>query len=140
MNRSTFGRTRDSRMLMLRNLAASVLLYETVTTTEAKARAVQPLVDKLIKVGQSEDRLSALRYLSAILSDEKAVKKVLDELAPRYQGVQSGFTRRMSLPPRLGDGARLSVIQLTKNAKLEAAEKSDKKPDAKAKKPAKDKA
>src|SRR5687768_17037876 len=102
MPQSSFGRKRDSRNLMLRNLAASVILYETVTTTEAKARVVQPIVERLIKVGKQADKLTARRRLLAYLPEPTAVIKILDELVPRYADQSSGFTRKLPLPPRSG--------------------------------------
>lgn len=121
MNQSSFGRKRDQRNLMLRNLATSVILYESVTTTDAKGRAVQPIVDRLIRTGQSEDKLTARRKLMAYLTDEKAVNKILEELVTRFNDRQSGFTRRYQLPPRLGDGAPRVIVQLSKTVLLESA-------------------
>jgi large subunit ribosomal protein L17 len=121
MNQSSFGRKRDARGLLLRNLAASVILYESVTTTEAKARTVQPIVERLLRIGQSTDKVTARRKLMAYLTDENAVKKILEELTTRFNDRTSGFTRRYRIPVRPGDGAPLAMIQLTKNIHLEAA-------------------
>ncbi len=118
MKPSSFGRKRDSRNLLLRNLAASVILYESVKTTAAKASSVQPIVEHLIHIGKTTDRLTARRQLLHYLPDEKAILKILDELTPRYKDQTSGYTRRYPLAPRLGDSAPLAVIQLTKNARL----------------------
>lgn len=128
MNRSTFGRKRDSRNLLIRNLASSVILYESVTTTEPKARMVQPIVDRLIETGKKADKLTARRQLRAFLTDEKAVAKVLDELAPRFNDVTSGYTRRIAVAPRQGDGAPQAMIQLTINARLNDLNKKEEKP------------
>lgn len=113
MKRSSFGRNRDDREQLLRNLATSVILYESVTTTETKARVIQPIVEHLIRIAQTDSPLMARRRLMSYLTDENAVKKVLDELTVRYASKTSGFTRRFRLPARLGDGAPQAMIQLT---------------------------
>lgn len=119
MNTTTFGRKRDQRNLLLRNLATSVILYESVTTTEAKGRTVQPIVDRLISIAKKNDKLTARRQLMAYLTDENAVTKVLNELTKRFEGTNSGFTRRYRLTPRAGDGAPQVMVQLTKTVLLD---------------------
>lgn len=116
----SFGRKRDSRNLLLRNLATAVILYESVTTSEAKGRAVQPLIERLIRIAQTADALTARRQLLAVLTDEKAVAKVLEELTTRFSDRTSGFTRRLRLPARLGDGAPQVLVQLTKTVHVDA--------------------
>jgi large subunit ribosomal protein L17 len=116
MARSSFGRKRDDRTMLLRNLATSVILYESVMTTEARAREVQPIVDRLISQAKRLDRISAYRALKEVLTDENAVRKTLDELVGRFEGQASGFTRRMRVAPRAGDGAPRTLIQLTSMA------------------------
>lgn len=118
MNRSSFGRKRDQKDLLIRNLATSVILYESVVTTEAKARAVQPVVDRLIHLGLAEDRLSARRALLGYLPDQNAVNKIMGELVTRFEGRTSGYTRRYRLPARKGDGSPQALIQLTKTVLL----------------------
>jgi large subunit ribosomal protein L17 len=134
MIKSSFGREADTRKLLIRNLVTSVILYESVVTTEAKARAVQPCVERIIRIGQSKDPLTARRQLQAYLLDENAVNKVLDELASRMSDRTSGFTRRFSLPPRKGDGSPQVIIQLTKSALIPDATGTD---EAKTTRPAK---
>lgn len=119
MKNSTFGRKRDTRNLLIRNLATSVILYESVVTTAAKGRAVQPVVDRLMSIALSDDKLTARRRLLGHLTDSKAVDKLINELAGRYTGQTSGFTRRYNLPARSGDGAPQVMIQLTKTVLLE---------------------
>ncbi|HEY1075029.1 MAG TPA: 50S ribosomal protein L17 [Patescibacteria group bacterium] len=119
MNKSSFGRKRDQRDILLRNLATSVILYESVVTTEAKGRTVQPLVERLIRIAQKEDKLSARRELMTYIFDEKAIHKLFEEITPRYTDRTSGFTRRFRLPARPGDGAARMVVQLTKSVRFE---------------------
>lgn len=109
------GRKKGPREAMLKNLAQSVLLYENVNTTLAKAKAVRPLVEKIIALGQKKD-LNARRRLARILTVESAVHKVLEELSPRYAGQTSGHTRIIKLGFRRGDGAEVVQLQLIKAA------------------------
>ncbi len=132
MKRSSFGRNRDDREQLLRNLATSVILYESVTTTETKARVIQPIVEHLIHIAKTDTPLMARRRLMSYLTDENAVNKVLDELTTRYSDKTSGFTRRFRLAPRLGDGAPQAIIQLTNSILFADNKPADAKTPAKA--------
>lgn len=97
--------------MMLRNLAASVLMYEKVKTTEAKAKTVRTLVEHMITVSKKGD-LSARRTLISSLPQPLAVKKAMEVLGTRYKDRQGGFTRIVKLGNRVGDGASLVQIEL----------------------------
>ncbi len=107
----TLDRKAQPRSLMLRNLAASVLLYEQVTTTDARAKAVRSVVEHMITIGRSGG-LKARRELSAVLPVKKAVVKVMEELGPRYKDRQGGYCRVTKLPARRGDAAKLVRLEL----------------------------
>jgi large subunit ribosomal protein L17 len=107
----TLGRPKASREAMLQNLASSILLYESVTTTLAKAKVVRSLVDNAITAGK-KGGLTARRSLLAKLPVKNAVEKVLVELAPRYKDRASGFTRITKTGRRKGDGAETVRIEL----------------------------
>ena len=96
---------------MLRNLAASVLIYEKVKTTEAKAKAVKPLVERAITIAKKGD-LTARRRLIAILPQKNAVKKAMEVLGERYKDRSGGYTRIVKLSHRRGDGAKMAQIEL----------------------------
>lgn len=96
---------------MLRNLAASVLIYEKVKTTEAKAKAVKPLVERAITIAKKGD-LTARRRLIAILPQKNAVKKAMEVLGERYKDRSGGYTRIVKLGHRQGDGAKMAQIEL----------------------------
>lgn len=104
-------RKKAPRELMLRNLAASVLLYEKVKTTEAKAKAVRSLVERAITVSKRGD-LTARRSLLKTLPQPMAVKKALEVLGKRYQERAGGYTRITKLQSRVGDGAAMVQIEL----------------------------
>ncbi len=109
----TLDRSSDARRALLRGLATSVILYEHVDTTLAKAKAVRPFVEKLITKGKQKD-LAHRRALLAVLHTESAVNKLLEEIGPRYATRPGGYTRIIKLNPRQGDGAAMAQIQLVK--------------------------
>lgn len=99
---------------MMRNLVQSVILYENVNTTLAKAKSVRPLVEKLITLGRTKS-LVTRRKLASVLTIELAVNKVLEELGPRYATRTGGYTRIIKLGTRAGDGAEIAQVQLIKD-------------------------
>jgi large subunit ribosomal protein L17 len=104
------GRTKSARELMLRNLATSLVLYEKVRTTEAKAKEVRPLVERMITTGR-RNTLTSRRALLKVLTTPGATKKVLEVLGPRYEGRNGGYTRIVKLGPRQGDAAPMVQIE-----------------------------
>lgn len=105
-----FGRKKGPREALLRNLATSVILYERVNTTEAKAKAIRPIVERCITLGKKPS-LHTRRLLLARLFDENAVKKVLEVLGPRYAERKGGYTRITKVGNRVGDNASKAVIE-----------------------------
>jgi len=104
-------RKKAPREMMLRNLASSLLMYEKVKTTEAKAKTVRTLVERLITVSKKGD-LAARRKLISTLPQPLAVKKAMDVLGERYKTREGGYTRIVKLGSRLGDGASVVQIEL----------------------------
>ncbi len=100
-----------SRNALLRNLATSVLEHERVITTVPKAKAVRPIVEKLITLGK-KDTLHARRLAAAELRTPAVVKKLFDTLGTRFGQRQGGYTRITRLGPRQGDGAEQAMIEL----------------------------
>lgn len=106
------GRGSAHRMHMLGNLAVAVLRYEKVRTTEAKAKEVRSLVDRMITLAKKGD-LSARRLLIADMPHEPLiVEKLMGELAEKYADRTSGFTRILKIGQRLGDAAPIVQIEL----------------------------
>ncbi len=97
---------------LLRNLATSVILYEKVKTTQAKAKMVKPIVEKLIASAKKTSTMNAYRRLNAYLPDKNASKKLIEELLNRYKDRQSGFVRLTNLGFRSGDSAPVVLIEL----------------------------
>jgi len=104
-------RTKEPREMMLRNLASSVLMYERVKTTRAKAKAVKPLVERVITKAKKGD-LASRRQLISILPQDLAVKKAMDVLGQRYADRPGGYTRIVKIGNRAGDGAEMVQIEL----------------------------
>ena len=98
------------RLAMCRNLVTDLLKYEKITTTEAKAKAIRSLAEKMITLGKTGGLHSYRQSLSFIM-DKKVAEKVFTELAPRFAERPGGYTRIIKLGPRLGDGA--SMVQLS---------------------------
>jgi large subunit ribosomal protein L17 len=101
----------DSRNALLRNLATSVIECERVITTVPKAKAVKPLVERMITLGK-QDSLHARRQAAAFLLTPKSVKKLFDTLGTRFGQRSGGYTRITRLGPRKGDGAEQAMIEL----------------------------
>lgn len=96
---------------MLRNLASSIIMYEKVKTTQAKAKAVKPLLERMITVAKAGD-LTARRRLLAKLPQTLAAKKAIEVLGDRYKDRAGGYSRIIKLGARQGDGAEMVQIEL----------------------------
>ncbi len=101
----------DSRQSLLRNLTTSVILEERVVTTVPKAKAVRPLVEKMITLAKT-DTLHSRRQAAAFLLTPASVQKLFDSLGSRFGQRNGGYTRITRLGPRKGDGAEQAMIEL----------------------------
>jgi large subunit ribosomal protein L17 len=99
------------RKALLRNLAVSLILYEKIQTTGAKAKTLRPIVEKLITKGKT-NTLVARRNLLKYLYKESAVKKIIEDIGPRYKDRKGGYTRILKLGRRAGDAAEIVQIEL----------------------------
>ncbi|AMQ04763.1 MULTISPECIES: 50S ribosomal protein L17 [Sporosarcina] len=119
------GRTSSQRKAMLRDLATDLIVHERIQTTEARAKELRSVVEKMITLGKRGD-LHARRQVAQFIrrelvtvadgeGNEKeiyAIQKLFDNVAPRYAERQGGYTRIMKMGPRRGDGAPVVVIEL----------------------------
>lgn len=103
---------RDHRAAVLRNLATSVILFEKVKTTQAKAKQVRPVVEGLITKAKTKDTVNAIRQINKVVLDEKASRKLLEVLKDRYKDRPGGYTRIIKLGHRAGDAAEMVSLQL----------------------------
>src|SRR5215213_1051109 len=111
----------DSRNALLRNLATSVILEERVITTVPKAKAVKPLVEKMITLAKT-DTLHSRRQAASVLMTPASVKKLFDTLGTRFGQRNGGYTRIVRLGPRKGDGAEQAMLELVGSELVKRAE------------------
>ncbi len=124
------GRSTSHKDAMLRNMVTSFLKFETIETTDAKAKELRRVAEKMITLAK-RGGLHARRQAAAVIREKDIVKKLFDEIGARFADRQGGYTRIVKTGFRAGDSAPLAVIELL--AKPAAAEKKEKK-GAKAKK------
>ena len=106
------GRTNKHRRSMLANLTKNVIMNEKIETTETRAKEVRKFVDKMISYGKDGSLVARRKALAFLQNDTVAVKKVFDELAPRYAKRNGGYTRILKLTERRGDDALMVILEL----------------------------
>jgi large subunit ribosomal protein L17 len=133
------GRTKSHREQMLRNMVASLFRYESIRTTEAKAKEARRLAEKLVTWGKRGD-LHARRMVLRYVPSAQMVKKIFDEIAPRFDGRDGGYTRIVKIEARRGDAAPVVLLELTEKGKEIEEEKATRKAKREARKEARRKA
>jgi large subunit ribosomal protein L17 len=126
------GRNTSHRRALLRNLVTSVIIEDRVETTVAKAKAVRPLVEKMITLGKNGD-LHSRRQALAFLMTDASVERLFDTVAPRYGDRQGGYLRIVRTGFQKGDGAEKAFIELL-GAEKQLEVKKQKRDEIKAKK------
>jgi large subunit ribosomal protein L17 len=112
------SRGKDQREALRRNLVKQLIEYERVRTTRAKAMAVRGQVERLITLAKKGNEageikmVNARRLAASRISDAAAVKKLFDDIAPRYVSRPGGYTRIIKLGPRFGDAAEMVILEL----------------------------
>lgn len=110
--RTKLNMERDHRKALLRNLATSIILFENVKTTRAKAQQVRPVVERLITKAKKDDTVNAIREINKVVLDDKAGRKLIEVLKDRYKDRQGGYTRIVKVGHRAGDAAEMVQISL----------------------------
>lgn len=110
MNRK-LGRPTDQRIAMLRNLTTSLLENGKIETTVTRAKEVRSTAEKMITLGKT-NTLHTRRQALSYITKEDVVKKLFDEIAPKYADRQGGYTRIVKIGPRRGDAAEMAIIEL----------------------------
>ena len=105
------GRNSPHRNAMMRNMVTSLIDHEKITTTDARAKELRKIADRLITLGKQGD-LNSRRRVLTIIRDRKVVAKLFDQVGPRYKDRPGGYTRIYKLGSRFGDNAALSQIEL----------------------------
>ncbi|MBT4917396.1 50S ribosomal protein L17 [Candidatus Peregrinibacteria bacterium] len=106
------GSDKDHTTAIMRNLAMAVIIYEKVKTTAAKAKAVQPFVERLITIAKRENKVHSIREINKLLQHENSSKKIFEVLVEKYKDRTSGYTRLTKLGYRNGDNAPVVQIEL----------------------------
>jgi len=109
---SKFGRETGLRTALMKSLVRSLIIHEGITTTEAKAKTLRPIIEKLVTRAR-EATLADRRILVSRIGDEKVAKKLVDVIAPTMKR-DGGYTRIIKLPLRKKDGAKMANISFVK--------------------------
>ena len=104
--------------LMMGGLAASLFTHERLQTTEAKAKMLRPLAEKLITFAKKGD-VSARRQVLRVVTDRDVVHRLFNEIGPRFADREGGYTRILKLGPRKGDAAPMALIELVDRGEAE---------------------
>jgi len=122
------GRSPAHRKALFRNQLASLVKEERIKTTLHKAKELRPIAEKVVTQGK-RDTLHARRLVNRWLPERQLVKKVFEDIAPRFQERPGGYTRIIKLGPRRGDGAEMAVIEFveTGDGEVESDKKKGKK-------------
>ncbi|MGB5296221.1 MAG: 50S ribosomal protein L17 [Thermoanaerobaculia bacterium] len=127
------GRSPAHRKALFRNQLSSLVKEERIRTTLEKAKELRPLAEKAVTQGK-RDTVHARRQVNRLISDRDLVKKLFDEIAPRYHERPGGYTRIIKLGPRRGDGAEMAFLEFVDSGETDsAADKKGKKGGKKAK-------
>ena len=109
------GRTTAHRRAMFRNQLASLVEHERITTTLPKAKDLRPIAEKLITQGK-RGTLHARRQVRRWIADRQLLKKLFDDIAPRFEERPGGYLRISKLGPRDSDGAEMAIVELVEGA------------------------
>lgn len=111
MSHRKFSRKTGPRRALLRNMVTSLMIAERIETTEAKAKEINRIADKMVSLAKKGD-LHARRQALSYMMNEDAVSKLFEKIGPRYEGRDGGFTRIIKKGPRRGDGAPMVFLEL----------------------------
>jgi large subunit ribosomal protein L17 len=109
------SRSTNQRKALFRNLTTELFRHDRIKTTEAKAKSIQPIAEKLITLARRGD-LHARRQAAREITDPVVLQRLFDEIAPRIQGRDGGYVRLYKLGPRQGDAAPMVQIELVDQA------------------------
>jgi large subunit ribosomal protein L17 len=112
------GRTTSHKEAMLRNMVTSFLKDEKIVTTDAKAKELRIIAEKMITLGK-RGTLHAMRQALTVIRDKKVAKKIFEEISPRFSERAGGYTRIVKIGNREGDNAPISAIELVARAEKE---------------------
>jgi large subunit ribosomal protein L17 len=117
------GMNSAHREAMMRNMVTSLLEHESIVTTEARAKALRGLADKMITLGKRGD-LHARRQALAVIRSKRTTKRLFDDIAPRFAQREGGYTRVIKKGFRIGDCAPMAIIELVEKSEEKAQKKT----------------
>ena len=112
------GRTSGARLALRRNLIKQFFTHERIQTTRAKASAIRGEAERMITIARNSanasdaEKVSARRLVASKLGDNQVIKRLFDEIAPRFANRPGGYTRVLKLGPRMGDSAEMVILEL----------------------------
>ena len=112
------GRSSGARVALRRNLIKQFFIHERIQTTKTKAAAIRGEAERLITIarnsanGSDIDKVNARRLVTSKLGDNQVIKRLFDEIAPRFANRPGGYTRVLKLGPRMGDAAEMVILEL----------------------------
>ena len=121
------GRDNKHRRSMLATMTKQVIMNESITTTDTRAKEVRKFVEKMITYGKKGDLVSRRKALAFLHNDKAAVEKIFNDLAKRYENRNGGYTQILKLAERRGDDALMVILKLVDEAKPVEEKKATKK-------------
>jgi large subunit ribosomal protein L17 len=121
------NRTSSHRKALFKNMVLALIRHERIKTTDPKAKELRRIADRMVTLGKQGD-LAARRRAFAFMQSHDAVKKLFDEIAPRFKERNGGYTRVIKFGNRRGDAAMLSIIEFTGNEEQTKSKKPKKRP------------
>ncbi len=109
-----FGRKTKVRSALLKSLVLSLITHGRIKTTEAKAKEIRPMVEKLVTRAQKGDVNTRRIIMGRLMNRAPETKKLVEEIAPKFKGVAGDYTRIMKLPQRASDAAKMALIEFVK--------------------------
>ena len=112
------GRSSGARVALRRNLIKQFFIHERIQTTKTKAAAIRGDAERLITIARNSanasnaEKVSARRLVASKLGDNQVIKRLFDEIAPRFASRPGGYTRVLKLGPRMGDAAEMVILEL----------------------------
>lgn len=125
------GRDNKHRRSMLATLTKQVIMNESITTTETRAKEVRKFVNKMITYGKKGDLVSRRKVYAFVHNDKAVVEKIFNDLAPRYAERNGGYTRILKVGERRGDNSLMVLLQLVEGKETKKVEKKEEKKEAK---------
>ncbi len=110
-NKRKFGRTKNARNALMKGLALALIAHGKIETTEARAKELRPMIEKLVTLA-NKGTMSSLKLVVARLYNQKgSANKLVKDIAPKYKDQNGGYTRITKLAPRAGDASKMAVIE-----------------------------